>query len=282
MMRMTFLSSYLVFLFYILPTPAVIIEVGNLELFKKEIETLDSQSLVVFDVDETLITPKDPFLRYLRAPPYNCQIIHQGFGILDCLLEDDVLKGWKEIWFSRILNTMQYQLVDSEFPLLIHQLQKRGIKTIALTAIKSRSFGVIPSMEDWRIKQLQQFDISFSHSFPNHSFLSFTLQSGNPSFKQGVLCADETPKGEALLALLQAIEWIPSKIVFIDDLFEYQQSMESMARKLGILFSGFHYKASELISCDFNKEITAFRFRYLAENGEWLTEEEALISLNQK
>lgn len=281
-MPRTLLLYFLGFLLYVVPASTLIIPAKDLENFKQELATLDSQALVVFDVDETLITPKDPFLRYLRQPPPNCKTVQEGFGILDCLLEDDVLKGWKEVWFSRIMDRMVYQLLDPEFPSIIHQLQKNGIRTIALTAIKSHSFGIIQSMEDWRIRQLQQFNISFSQAFPKTSYLAFELPSGRPTFKQGVLCADTTPKGEALLTLLRAIEWTPSKIVFIDDSFSYQKSMESLTEMVGIPFTGFHYKGGELISSDFDSLLTTFRFRYLAENGVWLTEAEASALVDSK
>lgn len=103
--------------------------------------------------------------------------------------------------------------------------------------------------------------------------LSFNLQSGNPFFKHGILFVDSAPKGKALLALLKEIKWTPSKIIFIDDHLHYLQSVQEMTGKLGIDFVGFHYKASELISPLFDEESAAFRFRHLAEKGEWLTED---------
>lgn len=275
------LRFFLLFLIYVAQASALIVEVSDIKFFKKEITTLDNQSLVVFDVDETLSTPVDPFFRGTSNLPANCKIISQNFGDLDLFLEDEVLKGWKEIWIGKICAKMQFQLVDPEFSSIIQYLQQNKIKTIALTAIPSKSFGVIPSMADWRVQQLQRFDINFSQAFPDFSTLSFNLQSGNPSFEHGILFADTTPKGEALLALLEKIKWTPSKIIFIDDRLHYLQSVEEMTGKLGIDFVGFHYKASELISCLFDEEIAAFRFRYLAEKGEWLTEDEANILLHQ-
>src|SRR5262245_58462286 len=97
------LRLFVTFLFYIAPVAASIIEITDLEFFKKELCTLNKQSLVVFDVDETLITPCDPFFRGTPNLSANCQTILKNFGEMDFFLEeDDVLKYWKEIWIGKI------------------------------------------------------------------------------------------------------------------------------------------------------------------------------------
>ena len=42
---------------------AVIIEVPNLNRFEETLKTVDQQSLVIFDVDETLLIAKDMLLK---------------------------------------------------------------------------------------------------------------------------------------------------------------------------------------------------------------------------
>lgn len=80
-----FFSTFLFCWFYAFSVSALIIEVAELESFKKEIVSLDSQALVVFDVDRTLIAPADPFFRYIRNPSLNCKKIQQGFGHVGCI-----------------------------------------------------------------------------------------------------------------------------------------------------------------------------------------------------
>lgn len=274
------LRFFVMFFFYTAPIAASIIEVTDLESFKKELTTLDKQSLVIFDVDETLITPRDPFFRGIPNLPANCQNILQNFGELDFFLQDEVLKYWKEIWIGKICSKMQFQLVDTEFPYIIQQLQQHAIKTMALTALISKSFGIIPNVADWRIKQLLEFDIDFGHSFP-HPILIVNLQNNDLTFKQGILFTTPIPKGEALLGLLKNLGWVPTKIVFIDDRLPCLQSVEKIAENLRISFVGFHYRASGLIPYIFDQKIAALRFGYLAEKGEWLTEDEARLIFSQ-
>ncbi len=103
------------------PINALIVESLDLESLKLEIAFVDQKSLFVFDVDETLITSKDPFFCSHNNLPANCLSIQSYFGDLDLFLDGhDILKGWKETWISRILAKMEWQLVDSQFPNLVY------------------------------------------------------------------------------------------------------------------------------------------------------------------
>ncbi len=255
-------------------SPASISEIITLDSFKQEILRQDGESLVIFDVDGTLITPKDPFFRDTINLPENCRSILQHFK-MDLFLKEEILKHWNEYWISKIFMKMEFLTVDPEFSLLVQELQDRRINTIAITAITPHSFGLITSMADWRIKQLKQLNFDFGLSFKSFSPSLFLLESGNPVFKNGIIFSDTSSKEKALAALLEAIKWLPSKIVFIDDRMHSLKSVEEMAGKLGIPFAGFLYKGSEILSNSFDEEIAALRFLHLAEKGEWLTEQEA-------
>jgi hypothetical protein len=274
-----FLSSFL-FLFSV--AHAAIIEVSNLESFKNEIKTFNSQTLVIFDVDETLITPKEALFRASKEQlPAEYQQLREYFGDLRTLLKDELLKDWKEVWISRILAHRQYQLMDKELPALIHKLQNLGIITIALTQMKSGCFGIIPSIENWRSHQLKEFDIDFSQASSLYFPLSFNLEESKPSFKQGILFTDKSSKGETLALWLEAVEWIPNLIVFIDDYLPNLKSVENLTLNKEISFIGFHYHAKDLIPLELNEKLIAYQLCYLAEKGEWLTEEKAQLLFNQ-
>lgn len=87
-----------------LPINALIIESINLKSLKLEIALSNEKNLFVFDVDETLITSKDPFFRSHNNLPANCLLIQSYFGDLDLFLDDmtslrDVKKfGLAEFW----------------------------------------------------------------------------------------------------------------------------------------------------------------------------------------
>lgn len=252
---------------------AAITSTQGLEPFEKALLSADRETLVIFDVDETLIIPQDMILR-----PCNQDFLQHCFNTL--IYNPAISEKYSgDYLISKTLSKIKYVLVDAKMPALIRGLQQKGIKVIALTAMQTGPFGVIPCMEDWRIQQLKELMIDFQFAFPSHFYLKFPTLRGAPVFKQGILCSSQTSKGEALLAFLDAIKWLPKKILFIDDKLNFLLSVESAAEKRQIDFQGFHYLAAKSYPGKLNEELAKFQFRYLAEQGEWLSDEEAQKAL---
>ena len=77
-------------------------------------------------------TTKEAFFRLEteRLSPA-CQLAQAQFGGAETLLKDEILREWKEIWYSRVLlKPDRQQLMDpTNWPSLIHQLQNRSYQT---------------------------------------------------------------------------------------------------------------------------------------------------------
>lgn len=240
-----------------------IIEAPTLTPFEKALENIDSQTLVMFDVDETLIVPKDA----ISKPCVR--------GVLNELVKEVLEKeALGEHLYSLMYLKMEFEIVDPQVVQVIKALQSKNIKTIAFTRMNTGRCGAIPSMEDWRLKQLKDHGIDFSPAFPQFEELS--IGSEKPSlFKQGVLCANRQDKGPVFMGFLKAIQWKPEKVLFIDNRLDYLESVEASLKHSGIEFLGFHYIEVELRPCLVNKEMAAFQLLHLAQTGEWLSDGEA-------
>jgi len=96
----------------------------------------------------------------------------------------------------------------------IADLQKRGIKTIALTKCESYKF-------EQRVSLLQMVGVDFSQSFksPTITFKTFKLMNGHrPIFYKGILMSLEYSKGEVLGAFLDYMQLKNvKKVLFFDD-----------------------------------------------------------------
>lgn len=253
---------------------AEVIQVADLNLLEGEFAHLDAHSLVLFDVDHTLIQPKDAIL---RKP---AEALAQKY--IQAILGNPVFappnKYAEGYLLSKALLQMQFELVDAKTPSLIKKLHQKGIKTIALTAANTGPFGVISSMENWRIQQLRKLGIDFSSAFPRFPLLTFEQYKKNhslPLFKDGVLFSINTTKGAILTEFLKKIDWVPRRVVFIDDRLEYIQSVDLALQKMGIQFLGLHYIAAESQAIPVDAKLGEFQFRHLAEHGEWLSDVEA-------
>ena len=252
---------------------ALIIEAPNLNRFEETLETIDQQSLVLFDVDETLLIPKDlilnPYAReawnqYAKETIENPEIVPPG-------------KYDDEYFFGQVLAKIEYEVVDPKVAEIIRSLQRRNIKTIAFTRMPVGSLGVIPSMEDWRIEHLKKHQFDFSPAFPQFPEIKINVLSTGISslFKQGMLCANKQDKGPVFTAFLDAIQWKPSQVVFIDNRLDYLKSVEIALEGTGIEFIGFHYRDVENRPRIVNEHLAKFQLMHLAKTGEWLGDQEA-------
>lgn len=218
---MRFFKKFFIIVFYLLACfqislQAEIIEVLNLSEANQEFAHLDNNSLVLFDVDYTLLIPNDAILR-----PCGQKLVKK---LIKEILENPSMvpsgKYPDGFLFSQTLLQAESSLVDEQFLPLIKCLQDKKIRTIALTAAPAGKLGAIESMADWRIDELKKMGFNFFSAFPEIQFLEFPKKADkefHPMFKSGILFSSKHPKGDVLKQFLTTICWIPSKIVLIDD-----------------------------------------------------------------
>ena len=106
-----------------------IYQVDNLNLIKNQIKHLDESCLVVFDIDETLITPVDKLL-HLKGVWDSLWFYFFYMKTTYDFLCSDVAKHYN----TALLST-RYQLVDKRTPTLIRRLQRKGVKVIGMTSL---------------------------------------------------------------------------------------------------------------------------------------------------
>lgn len=264
----------------------IIVEADDLDNVLTHLQDLNSQTLVLWDVDETLITPQDQ-IYHPNSAKLRSELIQQYF--FDKSVEE------KYIFLSQMLNTSFYRLVDSRLPSLISDLQAQGIRVMALTAMWTGSLGIIPCMEEWRYNQLKLHNIDFSPIFPEHSRIewsemmrcwdrskwnSWTVSVGNPVYHEGILITDGPDKGLVLVSFLNKVEWKPERVIFIDDHLSFLQSVQESMDEMGIDFTGIHFRALEKEMPSIDHDIAHLQFQHIANNGVWLTDEQARLKLS--
>lgn len=273
-MRKSFLFAFLIFshLSY-----GAIIESHDLISFEEEIERIDNETLVIFDVDRTLIIPKDHILRVNDGElirEYAKDMMKKALSL--------AVKNQNDYFFSLVLQQMEFELVNEKFPSLIQQLNQKGVKTIALTAMPTGEWGCISNVEDWRVQSLRKFGIDFSSAFPEHTHLTFKVgkkMTQSPSFKDGILFSASATKGETLSAFLKKIHWTPKKIIFLDDRMKYLQSVENAAKALEMDYLGIHYLEAKKFPVHVNPSLAKLQAQYLLFEERWLSDEEARFLL---
>lgn len=251
---------------------AEIVKTSDLAPIESAIKQTDLETLVIFDVDDVLITARDQIL----------QAVHKKFleglnkGLESRHSEEEAQKLWSLIWLAR-----SDELVDPKMVSLIKEAQGKGLKVMALTNAWTGPFGIIPSLQDWRIGELEDFGYTFKDSWKTLKPKTFeTLKSKDPKrfplFKEGVVFTCNLPKGEVLKAFLYYAGLSPKKIIFIEDKKKNIKSVEAFAREVKIPFIGFQYTAvADRPQSPLNEKRAQLQFEVLEKEHKWLSDEEA-------
>jgi len=228
-------------------------------------DDLPQKTLVIFDIDETLITPADVLLKPVGGN----------------------FKGWQKIkpeqlehYLSIMLANTNYVLVDQAIPSLLAVLHQQKISTMGLTACSTGCVGVIPSMTQWRCDQLRQLGINFSSYFTEEYIFSelVDVTAHPPLFKNGILFTgdlqhpEKSSKGQLLGAFLDRVAWNPEQIIFIDDHLKHLEAVQKMLDQRKIPFRGYQMDTPSPM---LNEKIAAFQIQTLLDSGNWISDSQA-------
>jgi hypothetical protein len=251
-----------------------------------EIETvlkeLDSDALVVLDIDEVILTDQDAILRP-EGDPLKFKIFNEYFsGAKNQKQMDEIQKI-----LSLPLILAEKKLVEPEIAQVIRSLQKRKIKVIGLTSSPTQSFGEIEDCEKWRLEQVRLFGIHFNRSFPSLtrfllSEMSFD-QIPPPVYNQGILFTEGFSKADVLISFMRKMNVKPSKIVFIDDIYRNVKQMDTKLTLKNIPHKAYHYqRVRNGEPTSLNERIARFQFEYLFKHKKWLNDRQCQDLLNSE
>lgn len=268
------------------PCCAITIKTNDIHKIESEVVQATPETLVIFDVDDVLMHPHDQILK-AQNKPY--------LEELEKKLEKRMEEEKADTLYSLIFLQRKNGPVDPRIIQLIIHLQAKGIKVLALTNCFTGKFGAIASMEDWRVNELQQLGYHFENSWKNtksHVFKELIKQTGHglsaksesaSLFKDGVVFASGVSKGDALTAFLAYAGLSPQKIIFIDDKKKHLESVEKVAKDLGIPFVGIEYTATKATKfAPLNKARVELQFEVLEKEHKWLSDEEAAKRMVQE
>lgn len=273
--------SRLIYFFLILVAPVVpLLAYQQIRSYHEVSECLakaDKNTVVLFDVDSTLIVPGSKML----WP--SVRVKHRDWinnTIADLFSKSAKSEGHlSSVWQEQEIPL----LIEPHIVKVIADLQERGVKVFALTAILTGSYYSIPSLPEWRFNKLKQIGINF-HREPLSDFIFTELPTWNgqqPHFYRGILCSGVVSKGEVTSAFLDRMGWKPSSVIFFDDSIERVLEVEEEMNERKIPVQCFHYLGAYHLEGDLDKDLALFQLNHLIEHEKWLMEEEAKALLNK-
>ncbi|MFV9930420.1 MAG: DUF2608 domain-containing protein [Rickettsia endosymbiont of Haemaphysalis japonica] len=191
------------------------------------IKNAPTRASIFIDVDDTLITPKS---KTFKKPPYN--------QIMDRIKENKIsYDNYEEITSNWRLQR-KVILIDEEWVEVINKLKEK-FPVYGLTQMNTGVFGNIPSMQDWRYKELKELGIEFSD---NEKLAIYNSgQKDDAIFYKGIFITGNHSKSGTLSKFSEELN--TSFIVFVDDRAKHIEDVGDYCKKnkigfLDILFDG--------------------------------------------
>lgn len=241
------------------------VPVSTLKEVKTLLSDLKKNAVVFLDVDDTLITPISKVFR--SRSPYRTLI-------------DDIKKDRKKIpHFETLLSRWrvqrQTQLVSEEWIDLIKSLKKK-LSLYALTKMETGRFGEIPSVEQWRHKELTDKGFEFTSMYCGQTkevLLNSPSSPYDATFYKGIFSTGSYRKGELIHQYL--LRESPGEVVLIDDRQEHLHDVYDACCRFSVPFSGIFFKGEALITGVPDPAIAEFQKIHLLTKHEWLEDGEA-------
>ena len=197
----------------------------------------NQQTIVVFDLDNTLVHPGQE----LGSDQWFSHIFNEKLA--SGMSRPDVLAFILPIYYE-IYNRIALYPVEPEGPAILSTLQKKGIKTVALT---TKSLPLVART------QIQLKDAGFSFAPTGCFNCELTVQLEKPALLcQGIIFCNDNNKGPTLLKILHTLNCTPKKIVFVDDKLSHLLDVEKECLLNKIEFIGIRYGKLDPVVAQFD------------------------------
>lgn len=253
---------------------ADIYQSSNLLPVEQAIEESDSDTLIIFDVNDTLITCDEPLFHDKNKKTFG-QVSDEYFKDLSKERIDELM--------TTILSSRKTSLVDQKVLDIVDLVKNKQLRMVVLTSCGTGKYGLIEKMEDWRIRQLEDLGLSFSdsHFEKEKWFDSMKGPHGVPLLKNGVIFTAQIDKSIVLDEFVKEEKVPLKKIIYVDDQVENLKDVEAYCRAKGIEFIGFEYTAvKDKPVQKIDEKLIEIQLNVLLNEGQWITSEEAAESFN--
>lgn len=242
-------------------------EIIETDRFKKIKEHIQPRTLVLLDIDDTLLVPTqtlgtDAWFVY-RLSQYSK--VHKD----PKTALDKALAEWESI-----RHVTKVKLVEEDTDQIIKEIQKENTAIMGLT---TQSL----SLSTRTINQLRSLNIDLSKTAPASEDHYFVQENLGLLYQQGILFTSGTSKGEAVIKMLDKIGYKPDRILFINDKHKHLLDVETSVLARGIPFTGLRYSYSDERVANFCHELAEIQWKH-STFGNLLSDEEALVLLKSK
>jgi len=210
------------------------------------LSSLSPDDLVVFDLDNTVLEPKQT----LGSDQWWGALVQKNLA--SGMNEDQAIDAAITDWM-KVQKETKVQAVEMDTPSLISNLQKKMIPSFALTARPQE-------VKNITLLQLRSLKIQFS---------------------KVIFLGPKQSKGEVLAEFVKRMSKKPRRIIFIDDKVKHVQSVENAFKKSNITNINYRYGAADPKVKNYNQRIADIEWSYFIHYGILLTDQQAATIKNK-
>ena len=243
-----------------------IIETKDFQELYDQLTTCSDGTMVLIDIDNTVITPKAAMFR--TGCPYKN------------LVQDIKTGKYKDVDIEKVVSEWRLKrkvmLIHPGWPHLVTRLHELSIPVFAFTQMGTGRYGAIESLEHWRYKELKSLNIVFSEQFAQQAeivLLPHTDQMRNAAlFYKGIFLAGDYDKTLVLPKILELHR--PKQVIIVDDLLENVNRLREVCREIAVPYTGIAFRGVDCLPDQFNERIVLIQKNTLLQSGKWLEDEE--------
>ncbi len=241
----------------LLTTVSLLGEIVEIKNFHEISNHIQENTLLIYDIDNTLIELNqllgcDQWFNYKLKK-------HQKAGMEFQRALETTLNEWEAIQ-----HLTSCRPVEPSTPYIVADAQER-FQSICLTsrglALASRT-----------IQLLKEAGFDLSKNSITDSEIHFMCQNEGILFRKGILFTAGRDKGESLKKLLQACDFVPERVLFVDDKQNQLLSVERFCEEAHIPFVGLRYGFLDEKVANFDEEVAEIQWAHF---GKILSDEEA-------
>lgn len=220
----------------------------------------NQKTLILVDVDSTLIVPADPLLHPKAFSTYK-HVVRELY---------DAISPTVKHFVNHSIAAQPAMIIEEICVQWIQKMQDQNIPILAMTAAKKGRFDQTNrNFHEIRYAQLKKVGIDFSnHSQGDVDFFSLIpTYEDYPALIDGIIyaCGYNNTKGSVLKELMKNYPHI-DRVVLIDDKKKHLESIANVLSELfpRISFIGFHYHAANFLIPEILKSEEQFRENLLS------------------
>ncbi|HJD55801.1 MAG TPA: DUF2608 domain-containing protein [Rickettsia endosymbiont of Pyrocoelia pectoralis] len=244
----------------------------NSVTMKKILPEIDKNTLILINIDDTIITPKSKLFRYNDNSYINFTKNLYSLAVLDSSVNATI---------AELIKQRQMMLVEKGWVEFVNKAKQQGAMVLGLNEVTAPC-NLIENYEGWLYTLLYGFNINFTDKVNDKDVFRFNPSDATaPIFYLGIIFTGSNSKVKTLMDFLKMLPQQPTKIIIFSSDKKDLENINTYLRMVDIEYYGIEYLGWQQLPGSPDDEVVKLQQSTLLNTGKWLEDEEASQMLNK-